>query len=167
MSRGGRSIFYSLENSRSYFTFCFISNPDLKTTTFRGGTGTLCPVRGLRPKRARRSLILKTPKLRNSTLSPFIKESTITSKVFCTIFLTSTCLMPVASAILKTMSFFVIKNISLTRSRLPRKMRWPLVPIGQGGAPSSRNYRTNKDLQCQQLFNLGPFLNILLVCLNL
>ena len=52
-----------------------ISLPALNFTVARAGMGTsVSGLFGLRPTRALRILISKTPKLRNSTLSPFCER---------------------------------------------------------------------------------------------
>lgn len=68
----------ALTRSRSAF-------PTLKNGTLLAGTLTIVPVFGFRPLRALRRRILKLPKPRSSTFSPFASASVMLSKTVSTI----------------------------------------------------------------------------------
>src|ERR1017187_1675982 len=70
---------------RQLHTSARISLPALNFTIARAGIDTsISGFLGLRPLRVLAILTLKTPKLRNSTLSPFARTSEMWSRVFCT-----------------------------------------------------------------------------------
>ncbi len=91
-----------------------ISLPALNLTVARGGIGTLFSGSfGLRPTRALVSCAFRTPKLRNSTVSPRAKESVISANTPCTTSATNACGAPAFSLTRRTISRFVRVDMPL------------------------------------------------------
>ena len=73
-------------------------------------TKTFSPVRGLRALRAARRFTSKTPKFRSSIRWSSTSVSTIASKVFWTISFVLSCVRPISSEMVLTISFLVTRG---------------------------------------------------------